>query len=101
MRNIPSYLIKDKTYCVNYIVFQNEHGSTEFLYIAVREDHMPEFKEAIKNGNFDAEDYGYILEHGKGEASNMVKEKMKLLYKCNPDINYKVQTDQNTDQSSV
>ena len=91
MRNIPSYLIKDKTYCVNYILFQNEHGSTEFIYIAIRDDHMIEFQQAVKEGNFDAEDYGIILEHGKGEASDIIKQKMKLLYKCNHDSNYKVQ----------
>lgn len=85
MKTIPRNLIEDKTYCVNFLVFKNEHGEQEFIYIAVRSDNMAAFQEAVKHGNFDAEDYGSVLEYGKGEPSDHVKNKMKMLYKCNHD----------------
>lgn len=83
MRSIPIQLIKNATYCVNYLVYSNEKGKREFLYIASRKDQMSQLKEAIKRGNFIAEDYGIVLEHGDGEAPDIIKEKMKMLYNCN------------------
>ena len=82
MKSIPRRLIDERTYLVNYLVYSNENGVREYLYIAVRKDKMPEFQQAVKRGNFDAEEYGIILDHGKGEAPDDVKEKMKMLYKC-------------------
>ena len=82
MRNIPRNLIEDKTYCVNYLVFKNEYGVREFLYIVIREDKMSAFQEAVRRGNFDADDYGTVLERGKGEPTESIIAKMKLLYKC-------------------
>lgn len=55
----------------------------EFLYIATRRDQMKSLQNAIRRGNFIAEDYGMILEHGQGEAPDYIKEKMTMLYKCN------------------
>ncbi len=46
---------------------------------------MEEFKNVIKQGNFDAEDYGIILEQGKGAASQLTRDTMKMLYKCDHD----------------
>ncbi len=43
---------------------------------------MPEFMKALKEGGFFPDDYGFILEHGKGEASDLLKEKMSLQYRC-------------------
>ena len=43
---------------------------------------MPEFKRALEEGGFFPEDFGYILEQGKGEASGLLKEKMALQYRC-------------------
>jgi hypothetical protein len=43
---------------------------------------MPEFRKALKQGGFFPEDYGFILEYGKGEASELMREKMKLQYRC-------------------
>ncbi len=82
MKIIPRDLIRDKIYCVNYLVYLNGKGDREFVYIAVRQDRMEEFKKAISHGNFDADDYGLVLEHGRGDASDILKEKMKMMYKC-------------------
>ena len=83
MRTIPQDLIRDKVYCVNYIEYLNDANTSEHFYIAVRQDEMDKFKEVIKQGNFDAEDYGLILEQGQGPASQMTRDKMKMLYQCN------------------
>ena len=82
MRNIPSRLVKDKTYCVNYLVYKDEADKESYLYIAVRQDQMGDFQSALKSGNFDAEDYGIILEQGSGLASDDIKQKMKIMYNC-------------------
>ncbi len=82
MRTIPQDLIRDKVYCVNYIEYLGESGAKEYFYIAVRQDEMEKFKEILKRGNFDAEDYGLILEQGNGPASQAVRDRMKMLYKC-------------------
>lgn len=82
MKTIPQDLIRDKVYCVNYIEYIGESGANEHFYIAVRQDEMDQFKKAIKEGNFDAEDYGLILEHGMGSASEDVRNRMKLHYQC-------------------
>jgi hypothetical protein len=87
MRNIPTGLVKDKTYCVNYLVYKDESGDLAYLYIATRQDKMNDFQNALKNGNFDAEDYGIILEQGTGEASDDVKQKMKVMYNCDHSSN--------------
>lgn len=85
MKSIPRSLIDDNTYCVNLIVYNNNDGQREFVYMAVRRDNMPKFQQAIKRGNFDAEDYGVILEGGSEEPTDYIKNKMKILYKCNHD----------------
>jgi hypothetical protein len=90
MRSIPHNLIADKTYCVNYLVYSNNNNARSFMYIAVRQDNMPEFQSAIRQGNFDAEDYGFILESGTGEASANIKNKMSMLYNCNHESGLKV-----------
>ena len=82
MKNIPSNLLDKQYVCVNYVVFENAEGDEEFFYIAVRGHRMPEFKRALKEGGFYPDDYGYILEHGKGQASEILKEKMALQYRC-------------------
>jgi hypothetical protein len=51
--------------------------------MAVRQDNMPRFQQALRAGNFDAEDYGIVLESGSDEPADYVKNKMKILYKCN------------------
>ena len=83
MKTIPIQLIKDAVYCVNYLVYKNDDGAREHLYLATRHDQMKSLQNAIRQGNFEAEDYGIVLEQGAGEASKIVKEKMQLLYKCN------------------
>lgn len=90
MRNIPTGLVKDKTYCVNYLVYKDESGQNSYLYIAVRQDQMPEFQKAIKCGNFDAEDYGIVLEQGEGIASDDIKQKMRMMYNCDHDSNISI-----------
>ena len=82
MKTIPQNLIRDKIYCVNYIEYLGNEGLREYFYIAVRQDEMDKFKEALKKGNFDADQYGMVLEHGKGSAPDFVRDKMKMLYKC-------------------
>jgi hypothetical protein len=83
VRTIPQNLIRDKIYCVNYIEYIGESDARKYFYIAVRQDEMVEFKEALKHGDFDADDFGIILEQGDGSAPEYVKDKMKMLYKCN------------------
>lgn len=90
MRNLPISLIKDKLYFINYIVYKNEDDETEYMYLAVRHDNLEHFKDAIKAGTFQAEDYGLILESGKGSASDDVKKKMQILYDCNDEENISV-----------
>lgn len=82
MKTLPTSLVKDKIYCVNYLVFTNKDGVKEYAYVAVRQDNMADFREAVKRGGFDLEDFGLVLEHGKGEASETTREKMRMLYKC-------------------
>lgn len=90
MRNLPISLIKDKLYFINYIVYTNQDEEIQYMYLAVRHDNLDGFKEAIKIGTFEAEDYGLILESGKGHACEDVKMKMKLLYNCTEDDNISV-----------
>ncbi len=85
MRTIPQDLIRDKVYCVNYIEYIGETNAQEYFYIAVRQDEMDKFKTALEHGNFEADDYGLILEQGNGSAPKIIREKMKLLYKCDHD----------------
>mgnify|MGYP001315232722 CR=1 FL=1 len=82
MRNIPRDLIQKKTYVVTYLVYEDATGQQRYFYIAVRKDKMPAFQRAILAGNFEPEDYGFILEEGLGEASEVIKEKMKIMYQC-------------------
>ena len=91
MRNIPRSLIDDEFFCVNYIVYLNDKGVRHFLYIAVRKVDMKEFKKTVKRGNFIAEDYGFVLEKGKGDAPDYLKEKMEIMYKCDHKNPLKVQ----------
>jgi len=90
MRTIPTSLVKQKLYCVNYIVYKDESDNQGFLYLATRQDKMPDLQEAIKRGNFEAEDYGIILEHGKGESPPEVQQKMQILYNCDHSSNLSV-----------
>ena len=64
------------------MVFENANDEEEFFYIAVRGNRMPAFKRALEGGGFFPEDYGFILEQGKGEASELLKEKMSLQFGC-------------------
>lgn len=82
MRNIPKDLIENKTYVVTYVVYLDSDAQKRYFYIAVRKDKLLEFQRAVIEGNFDAEDYGIVLEEGEGEASDVVKEKMKMMYQC-------------------
>jgi hypothetical protein len=90
MKNIPTSLIKDKIYCVNYLIYKDEAGSTGYIYIAVRQDDMSDFKNAIKNGDFDADDYGIVLEQGGGKPSDETVQRMKILYSCDHDNSFNV-----------
>lgn len=83
MRTVPQDLIRNRVYCVNYVEYVGESGLPEYFYIAVRQDDMESFKAALHRGNFDAEDYGMILEQGSGSAPQAVRERMRVLYKCN------------------
>ena len=82
MRTIPRDLIDKKTYVVTYVVYLDNEGDKRYFYIAVRKDKMLGFQRAVLEGDFDAEDYGIILEEGEGEAPDVIKEKMKMLYQC-------------------
>ena len=82
MRNVPKDLIDKKTYVVTYVVYLDDDGNKRYFYIAVRKDKMLDFQKAVIEGNFEAEDYGVILEEGEGEAPDVVKEKMKIMYHC-------------------
>jgi hypothetical protein len=82
MRSIPRHLIEEDFYIVNYLVYKDINGNQKFLYLAVRESDMPDYQEALKTKNFIAEDYGIVLDEGDNDASDILKEKMELLYKC-------------------
>lgn len=82
MRTIPKDLIDNKTYVVTYVVYLDGDSKKRYFYIAVRKDKLLEFQHAVIEGNFDAEDYGIILEEGEDEAPDVVKEKMKMMYHC-------------------
>lgn len=82
MRTIPKDLIDNKTYVVTYVVYLDGESKKRYFYIAVRKDKLLEFQRAVIEGDFDAEDYGIILEEGEGEAPDVVKEKMKMMYQC-------------------
>ena len=82
MRDIPHHLIKDAIYVVNYLVYRDPEEQKKFIYLAVKEDDMPAYEEALKSQNFIAEDYGIILEEGDNEASDAIKQRMELIYQC-------------------
>ena len=86
MRTLPKSLIDDNIYCVNYLVYLDSKDAKRYLYLAVRRSNMQKFQEALREGRFDADDYGIVLEYGEGEASAITKEKMKIMYKCNSEI---------------
>ena len=90
MKSIPRDLVENHTYCVNYLVYLNENDQREHAYVAVRSDNMPAFQEAVTHGGFDPEDYGVVLEEGEGDASFFTKERMRMLYKCDPSSTLKV-----------
>ncbi len=82
MRNIPKDLVDSKAYIVTYVVYLDENEKKRYFYIAVRKDRILDFQKAVIEGDFDAEDFGIILEEGNGEAPDYIKEKMKLMYHC-------------------
>ena len=82
MKSIPKHLINDKTFCVNFLSFVDLEGVRRFMYIAVRGDKMPEFEIALRRGQFDTEDFGFVLEEGVGQPSDLLKAKMEFLYEC-------------------
>lgn len=86
-RHIPIQLINEESYCVNYIVYLNADGEKEFVYLAVKKSNFLPFQKAVLAGSFDPDDFGIILESGKGEANPDLKERMRILYKCDPDKN--------------
>ena len=90
MKNIPASLIKDKIYCVNYLIYKDEAARSGYIYIAVRQDDMADFKQAIKVGDFDADDYGVVLEQGLGKPSDETMQRMKMLYSCDHDNSFSV-----------
>ena len=50
------------------------------MYVAVLADKLVDFMEAEKSGMFYPEDYGMIIEAGKGEPANEVRKKMETQY---------------------
>lgn len=90
MKTIPNSLVKDKIYCVNYLIYKDEAGRSGYLYIAVRQDDMSDFKNAIKNGDFDADDYGIVLDQGAGKPSDETVQRMKILYNCDHDNSFSI-----------
>lgn len=85
MRSIPRNLIKDQVYCVNYIVYLDDSNQQHYSYVAIKNSDMPEFQEAIKQESLDLNDFGIVLEEGEGEASDIIKDKMRHLYNCRHD----------------
>ena len=83
MRNIPRDLIRNQVYCVNYLVFLDDADHQRYCYVAVRQKDMPQFKKALRAGDFELDDFGVVLEEGEGDAPSHVQEKMHYLYNCN------------------
>jgi hypothetical protein len=82
MKQIPNHLISDKVYSVNLISYTDPNGYRRFVYLAVRQDKMVQFRDALTRGELETDDFGLILEEGKGEPSDLLKAKMEFLYGC-------------------
>lgn len=81
-RTIPQKLIKEAVYTVNYVEYLDTRNEKRFAYIAVRTEEVEAFRLALQKGNIPLDDYGVILEYGKGEASDLLRAKMEFQYKC-------------------
>lgn len=81
MKSIPRNLINDGIYQVAYVEYKDD-GNEKYSFIAVRSEEVTDFENSLKSDSFDPEQFGIVLESGKGQAPKIIKEKMFLLYKC-------------------
>lgn len=73
-------LAPESTVAILLVRGEDPDGHPIYAYVAVRADIVDSFLAAQKTGTFYPEDYGVILESGKGEPSPEVKEKMETEY---------------------
>jgi hypothetical protein len=66
----------EQTVCILLVRGQDPDGAPIFAYVAVRADRLTEFMQAQQSGLFYPEDFGVIVESGRGEPSDTVRNKM-------------------------
>lgn len=81
--SINKHRIADETVCILLVRGDNLRGEKSFAYIAVSAARLPEFINAQNNDTFYSEDFGVVIESGKGEPSYQTKLKMQREYLFN------------------
>ena len=76
-------IIAEKCVCILLVRGQDPEGEQLFAYVAVRADKLEAFMEAQQAGTFYPEDFGILVESGKGLPSAEVQEKMEREYGFN------------------
>jgi hypothetical protein len=76
-------MLAEKTVCVLLVRGESPEGQSIFAYVAVRADKLQDFMRAQQSGTFYPEDFGYIVEHGEGDPSPEIREKMEREYGFN------------------
>ncbi|MCD6035269.1 MAG: hypothetical protein K0R63_1010 [Rickettsiales bacterium] len=85
MLNISQKIFAEKTSTVVYLTSSNEKGTDFYFYVSIRADRLPAFQQALKQGNFRAEEYGTILAWGYGKPPEEVVQEMATHYGCKPE----------------
>ena len=76
-------MLAEKTVCVLLVRGEDPDGAPIFAYVGVRADKLKPFMEAQAKGLFYPEEYGIIIEAGRGEPTAEVRLKMERDYGFN------------------
>ena len=75
--------IAEKTVCVLLLRGEEKAGQNVYAYVAVRADKIEAFMHAQRKPDFSPNDFGMILESGKGDPSLEVRQRMEKNYGFN------------------
>src|SRR5688572_8218775 len=69
--------------CILLLRGEDADNQKIFAYVAIRADKLEEFMTAQKTGAFSPEEFGVVIESGRGEPSDEIKQKMTTEYGFN------------------
>lgn len=72
--------IAKKSYLFTLVKSEDAQGRPTFFYLAIQAHKWDAFKQALKKGNFDANDYGAVLYSDYGEPTEAVQQAVEAHY---------------------